>query len=69
MLQTVLLAIFLGALLLLSVSGALYFWLAYNDVEMSGHGIFALILGVGVSLALGIGLMRLVYISDRKGFD
>ncbi len=52
MLQTVLLAMFFGALLLLAVSGALYFWLAFNDVEMSGHGIFALILGVGVSLAL-----------------
>ena len=69
MLQTLLLAIFFGALLLLAVGGALYFWLAFNDVEMSAHGIFALTLGVGVSLALGIGLMRLVYFSNRKGFD
>ncbi|MDJ0949443.1 MAG: hypothetical protein QNJ94_11025 [Alphaproteobacteria bacterium] len=67
--RTALLAIFFGALLTVAVSGTIYFWLKYNDVELSGHGFAALILGVVVSIGLGVGLMRLVYLSDRKGFD
>ena len=67
--RTILLIILLGGFLTLSIAGAIYFWLQFNDVELSGHGITALILGVVVSLALGIGLMRLVYESDRRGFD
>jgi hypothetical protein len=36
---------------------------------MSAAGWFALVLGVLVTLALGIGLMALVFISHRRGYD
>jgi hypothetical protein len=36
---------------------------------MSAGGWAALVLGVVVTLALGIGLMALVFISNRRGFD
>ena len=39
------------------------------DAELSWHGVAALVLGVGVSLALGVGLMRLAYRSHRTGHD
>ncbi len=40
-----------------------------GDAELSGHGVFALVLGVGFSLVLGIGLMALVFFSNRRGYD
>ncbi len=36
---------------------------------MPASGWIALLLGVGVSLALGIGLMVLMFYSSRKGHD
>jgi uncharacterized membrane protein len=44
----------------------------WNFVGNSGidlNGWIALILGVVVTLALGIGLMALVFISNRRGYD
>jgi hypothetical protein len=40
-----------------------------SDVEMGPHGYIALGLGVVVSLALGVGLMWLVFYSNRRGYD
>jgi hypothetical protein len=40
-----------------------------GDSGMSAGGWVALALGVVVTLALGIGLMALVFISSRRGFD
>ena len=37
--------------------------------DFSPAGWVALVLGVVVTLALGIGLMSLVFISSRRGFD
>lgn len=42
---------------------------ALGDVALGFHGWLALILGVVVTLALGLGLMRLVYVSNRRGYD
>lgn len=67
--RTALLAIVLGAILAMAAGGATYLWLKYNDVALSAHGTVALVLGVVVSLALGIGLMRLVYMSGRDERD
>ena len=39
------------------------------DVEMSGAGWLFLILGIVVSIALGGGLMALVFYSSRKNYD
>ena len=37
--------------------------------EQPAAGWVALVLGVVVTLALGVGLMALVFISSRRGFD
>ena len=44
-------------------------WSGLGDTGMSAAGWAALVLGVVVTLALGIGLMALVFISSRRGFD
>ena len=44
-------------------------WTQAGDVEMSAGGWVALVLGVLVALLLGIGLMALVFISSRRGYD
>jgi ABC-type multidrug transport system permease subunit len=44
-------------------------WTGLGDAGMSPAGWVALVLGVVVTLALGIGLMSLVFISSRRGFD
>jgi hypothetical protein len=44
-------------------------WSGIGDSEISGAGWLALVLGVVITLALGIGLMALVFISSRRGYD
>ena len=44
-------------------------WTGLGDTGMSVGGWAALVLGVIVTLALGMGLMALVFISNRRGFD
>lgn len=44
-------------------------WRGIAEVEVSGHGILALVLGAGLSLAMGAGLMFLVFFSSRRGHD
>jgi hypothetical protein len=44
-------------------------WVDFGDAGMSAAGWFALALGVFMTLALGIGLMALVFISHRRGYD
>ena len=68
-LRGVLLAVVLAALLVAAAGGALYVWEGIGAVDIGTNGLVALALGVGFSLALGIGLMRLVYYSSRRGFD
>ncbi|WP_114581912.1 hypothetical protein [Ferruginivarius sediminum] len=46
-----------------------YAWIQMGDVEMSSGGILAMVGGVLVSLAVGIGLMALVFYSNRSGHD
>lgn len=45
------------------------FWAGLGDTGMSAAGWVALVLGVIVTMALGVGLMALVFISNRRGFD
>jgi hypothetical protein len=59
----------LGGLLLLAVGSAWYVWSGLEGVPMSTNGVVALILGVLVSLAVGVGLMWLVYYSHKRGYD
>jgi cation transporter-like permease len=44
-------------------------WTDFGDAGMSAAGWFAMALGIFVTLALGIGLMALVFISHRRGYD
>ncbi len=44
-------------------------WAAIGDAEISAGGWVALVLGVLLALALGFGLMALVFISSRGGYD
>ena len=44
-------------------------WIGIGDSEISGAGWLAMGLGVVATLALGIGLMALVFISSRRGYD
>ena len=48
---------------------AWYIWRELGDVAMGTHGWIALALGTGAALALGGGLMWLVYFSHRRGYD
>ena len=44
-------------------------WIGIGDSEISSAGWLAMGLGVIVTLGLGIGLMALVFISSRHGYD
>jgi len=61
-----LLTISLGGLLAAVMFGALTGW---DSSAMSIHGWIALALGTFISLALGAGLMALVFHSANKGYD
>ena len=41
----------------------------FADTGLSGMGWFALFLGVAATSALGVGLMALVFYSDREDYD
>ncbi len=59
----------LVALALLSLWAGIAGWNLESDVEMSGHGYAAMTIGIVASLAVGIGLMSLVFYSSRRGYD
>ncbi len=61
-----LLTITMGGILAAVMFGALTGW---DSSAMSIHGWIALALGTFISLALGGGLMALVFHSARKGYD
>jgi hypothetical protein len=44
-------------------------WVELGDAGMSAAGWVAMALGIVATLALGVGLMALVFISNRRGFD
>lgn len=62
-------ALTLFGLLAATTAVGFYLWTSLEGVEMSGHGWAAMILGILFSLALGVGLMALVFISSRRGYD
>jgi membrane protein YdbS with pleckstrin-like domain len=56
-------------LLVCLVGVGVYAWWMLRDSDMSAIGTIVLGAGIVVTLGLGIGLMSLVYYSNRKGFD
>ena len=64
------LALTLFVLLIAAAVLAYQVWANVQDGEgMSGNGVAALIIGAIGSLVLGGGLMALVFISARRGYD
>jgi len=66
---TIVIVAALLAFLVLASVGAWWSWRSMGEVEIGGHGMVALGLGVGLSLLLGVGLMSLVFFSHRRGYD
>jgi len=64
----ILAAVVLGGLSLLAVTFLVQAW-SHIEAKMSIHGWIALILGVVVTMAVGVGLMALVFFSARRGWD
>lgn len=60
----VLAALLAGALVIAAVT-----WLRVDQASISTTGMFALAAGVFLTVALGVGLMFLVFYSNRKGYD
>jgi hypothetical protein len=64
------LGLLVASVLSLSViSVGVYAWISLGDVAMSAAGYIALVLGGVATLAVGVGLMALVFYSNRQGFD
>jgi hypothetical protein len=62
------LALAAGAVLAVALTIA-WLWSDIGESEINLAGALAMIFGVVVALALGIGLMSLVFISSRRGYD
>ena len=62
-------AVIAGAVVLVIGFFIAALWTGIGDSEISGAGWLAMGLGVIVTLALGIGLMALVFFSNRRGYD
>ena len=56
-------------MLLLALAGAAWLLSAWDAVQIGVHGWIALSLGAIFSLAVGGGLMALVFVSSRQGYD
>ena len=59
----------LAVILVATLLAGIYLWWSLGDVDISIHGLIAMTLGCLVSLALGGGLMFLVFYSNRRGHD
>jgi hypothetical protein len=58
------------ALCLVLMVVAIYFATTiYSDLPLTGAGLIAMIVGVIATLAIGIGLMALIFYSSRAGYD
>ena len=69
MMKNWLLIVVLLGLLAISSAFGYWVWAELGEVEMSIHGWIALTLGAVVTFLVGAGLMALVFISHRRGFD
>jgi hypothetical protein len=53
--------------IVIAVSASNWQAIGSNGIDLNGW--IALVLGVFVTLAVGIGLMALIFISNRRGYD
>ncbi len=65
------LAIYGAGLVLLAglITWFIDFQFSGDGIELGTHGVIAIFLCLLIIPALGMGLMRLAHVSDRKGFD
>jgi hypothetical protein len=63
------LTVALAAILGLAIYAAMDAWAALEGTAMSVHGWIALGAGVVATVAVGAGLMFLVFYSNRHGYD
>ncbi|QND71967.1 hypothetical protein [Tardiphaga robiniae] len=57
------------SLLAMAAVAAFVGWTSAKDTDVPASGYVAMAIGVIFSLAVGVGLMALVFYSDRKGYD
>lgn len=63
-------AVVFAVVLVLAICAVIVaFWISLGDSDISPAGWIAMGFGVVVTLALGVGLMALVFISSRRGYD
>jgi hypothetical protein len=62
-------AVVAGLLTVCVIAVAVYLWISFGDVDMTLGGYLALIGGGLATFGLGVGLMGLVFYSNKKGFD
>lgn len=68
--RTALIAVIVAAVALLTVIAIVAAALSgIGEVEMSAAGWAAMLFGIVLTLGLGFGLMSLVFISNRRGYD
>jgi hypothetical protein len=59
----------LGVCIGLGIVGIYFAAMMNSDLPLSDSGSVALIIGVVVTLLIGVGLMALIFFSSRSGFD
>jgi hypothetical protein len=57
------------AIVVAVIALSIYMWDSVSGAEMGAAGWIAMLLGVLATLALGVGLMSLMFISARRGYD
>lgn len=57
------------SLLAITVGVMWWAWIEIGEAQFSVHGLIALGLGIGLTLACGAVLMGLIFYSSRRGYD
>jgi hypothetical protein len=61
--------VFLLVLLAATAGVTVWAWREIGEVEIGVHGLIALGLGAGFTILVGAGLMALMFVSSRRGYD
>ena len=67
--RTAVTLIVLLGLLAATAGVMLWAWQEIGEVAIGRHGLIALALGAGATFLLGAGLMALMFLSSRRGYD